>query len=193
MADRNELEREFRHYYMTGLVMEDWVGWGNLFTDDAEYFDHYYGTFTGPDEIARYLDGTMGASPMVYAALKWYVIDGDRVVYEVVNRADNPEPGAPPIEFPSFQIIDYAGGGKWSREEDIWVMGEMKAFARNYLAAEQAFPQTLEDKLSRNDWGPWVDWARPQPGHRARPSWYGKADFTPFRGLADIEFGVRSH
>jgi SnoaL-like domain len=193
MADRNELEREFRRYYMTGPVMEDWVGWANLFTDDAEYFDHYYGTFTGPDEIARYLEGTMGASPMVYTVLKWYVIDGDRVVYECVNRADHPEPGASPIDFPSFQVVDYAGGGKWGREEDIWVMGEMKAFAQRYRAAEQAFPQTLEDKLSRNDWGPWVDWARPQPGHRARPSWYVKPDFTPFRGLVDIDFGVRSH
>lgn len=193
MADRAEVERAFRRYYMTGPVMEDWVGWANLFTEDAEYFDHYYGTFTGPEEIARYLEGTMGASPMVYTVLKWYVIDGNRVVYECLNRADNPEPCAPPIDFPSFQIVDYAGGGKWSREEDIWVMGEMKAFAQRYRAAEQAFPQTLEDKLSRNDWGAWVEWARPRPGHQARPSWYAKPGFTPFRGIGDIDFGVRSH
>lgn len=193
MTERSEVEREFRHYYMTGPVMEDWAGWADLFTDDAEYFDHYYGTFTGPDEIARYVEGTMAASPMVYTVLKWYAIDGDRVVYECVNRADNPEPGAPPIDFPSFQIVDYAGSGKWSREEDVCVMGEMKVFAHSYRAAEQAFPQTLEDKLSRNDWGPWVDWARPQPGHRPRPSWYMKSDFAPFRGIADIDFGTRSH
>jgi hypothetical protein len=192
MTDRDEVERAFRHYYMTGPVMEDWVGWAQLFTDDAAYFDHYYGTFTGPDEIAPYLEGTMGASPMVYTVLKWYVVDGDRVVYECLNRADNPEPGAAPIDFPSFQIVDYAGHGKWSREEDIWVKDEMKDFARRYGAAEQAFPQTLEQKLSRADWGPWVDWARPQPGHRARPSWLGKDDFIPFRGIRDIHFGVRS-
>ncbi|EUA30683.1 hypothetical protein I553_4940 [Mycobacterium xenopi 4042] len=30
--------------------------------------------------------------------------------------------------------------------------GEMKAFAKRYRAAERLFPQTLEDKLSRNDW-----------------------------------------
>ena len=53
--------------------------------------------------------------------------------------------------------------------------------------------RSLEDKLSRDDWGPWVDWARPQPGHRARPSWLGKTDFTPFRGIGDIGFGVRLH
>jgi hypothetical protein len=130
---------------------------------------------------------------MVYTVLKWYVIDGDRVVYECVNRADNPEPGAPPIDFPSYQIVDYAGDGKWSREEDIWLMAEMKGFARSYREAESVFPQAIDDKLSRDDWGPWVDWARPQPGHRARPSWLGKPQFTPFRGIGDIRIGVRSH
>jgi hypothetical protein len=193
MANRDEVEREFRHYYMTGPVMEDWVGWAHLFTHDATYFDHYYGTFTGPDEIAPYLEGTMGAAPMVYTVLKWYAIDGSRVVYECLNRADNPEPGAPPIDFPSYQIIDYAGGGKWIREEDIWIVGEMKAFAHRYREAERAFPQTLEGKLSRNDWGQWVDWARPRPGQQARPSWSTNSDFKPFRGIADIDFGVRSH
>jgi len=130
---------------------------------------------------------------MVYTVLKWYVIDGDRVVYECLNRADNPEPGAPPIDFPSYQIVDYAGGGKWGREEDIWIVGEMRAFANRYREAERAFPQTLEDKLSRNDWGHWVEWARPGSGHQARPSWSTKSDFKPFRGIADINFGVRSH
>ena len=193
MSDRAEVEREFRRYYMTGPVMEDWTAWAGLFTDDAKYFDHFYGTFRGPAEIAPYLEGTMGASPQVYTVLSWYVVDGDRVVYEAINRADNPEPGAAPIDFPSYQVIDYAGGGRWSREEDIWVMGEMKDFARAYAEAERRFPQSLEDKLSRNDWGEYVPWARPGPGHRARPSWLDKKGFTPFASIRDIDFGVRSH
>jgi hypothetical protein len=86
MADRDEIEREFRRYYTTGPVMEDWVGWAHLFTDDATYFDHYYGTFTGPGEVAPYLEGTMGAAPMVYTVLKWYVIDGDRVHHPSTSR-----------------------------------------------------------------------------------------------------------
>ncbi|MCW2652853.1 MAG: hypothetical protein QOE41_1072 [Mycobacterium sp.] len=193
MTERAEVERAFRHYYMTGPVMEDWVAWANLFTGDAVYFDHYYGTFTGPAQIAAYLEGTMGASPQVYTVLKWYVIDGGRVVYEAVNRADNPQPGCPPIDFPSYQIVDYAGGGRWCREEDIWIIGEMKAFARSYAAAECGRPQALEQKLSRNDWGEWVQWARPPGGHKARPSWLGKEGFKPFSGIRDIDFGVRSH
>jgi hypothetical protein len=62
MTDIGEAEREFRRYFMTGPFLEDWHAWANLFTDDATYFDHFYGTFTGPDEITRFLEGTMGAA-----------------------------------------------------------------------------------------------------------------------------------
>jgi len=193
MTDRAEMEREFRRYYMTGPVLEDWEGWANLFADDASYFDHFYGTFTGPDEITEFLEGTMGAAPQVYTVLLWYVIEGDRVAYKVLNRADNPEPGQPPIDFPSYQFIQYAGDGKWRSEEDVWLLAEMKRFAAAYAEAEDRFPQTLQQKLSRADWGPWVDWARPHPGHDASPSWLHRDGFTPFRSIRDIQVGVRSH
>jgi hypothetical protein len=55
------------------------------------------------------------------------------------------------------------------------------------------YPQTLQQKFRREDWGPWVDWARPEPGHSAAPSWLGKDGFTPFSGIQDFDFGVRSH
>jgi hypothetical protein len=193
MPEIAEVEREFRRYFMTGPVLEDWHAWAHLFTDDATYFDHFYGTFTGPDEITRFLEGTMGAAPQVYSPLIWYVVDGTRVAYKVFNRADNPEPGGPPIDFPSYQFIEYAGSGKWRSEEDVWVLAEMKGFAQRYAAAAKAHPQTLEQKLRREDWGPWVDWARPEPGHRAKPSWLDRDGFTPFAGIQDIDFGIRSH
>lgn len=43
----------------------------------------------------------MSFAAHVYSPLVWYNIDGNQVVYKVTNRADNPEPGGPPIEFPS--------------------------------------------------------------------------------------------
>jgi hypothetical protein len=51
----------------------------------------------------------------------------------------------------------------------------------------------LEQKLRRDDWGSWIDWAHPESGHQATPSWLGKDGFTPFSGIQDIDFGVRSH
>ena len=53
------MEEAFRHYFLTGPVGEDWVAWSQLFTDDAPYFDHFYGTFRGPHEIQMFLESTM--------------------------------------------------------------------------------------------------------------------------------------
>ena len=86
--------RAFRHYFLTGPVGEDWVAWSQLFTDDAPYFDHFYGTFRGPHEIQMFLESTMSFAPHVYSPLVWYNIDGDQIVYKVVNRADNPNRAA---------------------------------------------------------------------------------------------------
>ncbi len=188
---REEVEAAFRNYVMTGLVNEDWIGWSQLFTDDATYNDHFYGIFTGPKEIQMFLESTMSTGSQVYSVLVWYNIDGDQIVYKVLNRADNPEPGGPPIEFPSLQIIQYAGNGKWKSEEDWWIMAEMKAFAQKYAAAAAKFDPEHRHKLTRDDWGPWVDWARPDHAGPAKPSWLGRDDVPVVRSIKDMTFGVR--
>ena len=80
---RDEVEAAFRHYFLTGPVGEDWVAWSQLFTDDAPYLDHFYGTFRGPREIQMFLESTMSFAPHVYSPLVWYNIDGDQIVYKV--------------------------------------------------------------------------------------------------------------
>ncbi|HEY1702800.1 MAG TPA: nuclear transport factor 2 family protein [Trebonia sp.] len=194
---RDEVESAFQHYFLTGPVGEDWVAWSRLFTPDATYNDHFWGTFHGPAEIQRFLEGTMSFAAHVYSPLVWYNIDGARVVYKVVNRADNPEPGGEPIEFPSLQVIQYAGDGKWASEDDWWTVQEMKLFNQRYLAARQRAGEKARDPLSRLDWdaasageGAAVAWARPPAGHDARPSWLGK-DVPPIASMADMDVGVR--
>ena len=189
---RDEVEQAFRHYYLTGPVHEDWKAWSELFTDDALYWDHYWGRFTGPREIEKFLDGTMSQAPAVYTPMMWYVIDGSRVVWKGVNRADNPRPGGEPFGFESLQILTYAGDGKWSREEDWWIAYESARFAREYSAACAEHDPEHGQKLSRDDWGDWVDWARPPAGHQAKPSWLGRTDVTPLVTLRDIDFGERN-
>jgi hypothetical protein len=188
---RDEVEAAFRHYFLTGPVNEDWRAWSRLFTDEATYMDHFYGVFTGPPEIQKFLESTMSFAGQVYSPLVWYNIDGDQVVYKVVNRADNPAPGGPPIDFPSLQIIQYAGAGKWASEEDWWIMAEMKAFAKTYAEAARRHDPDHRQKLSRRDWGGWVDWARPAHEGPAKPSWLGRADVPQVRTIDDMDFGVR--
>ena len=187
---RDEVEEAFRHYYLTGPVAEDWTAWSQLFTDDATYSDHYWGTFHGPAEIERFLDVTMSEVPGVYTPMMWYCIDGDRVVWKGMNWADNPT-GGDKVGFETLQLLTYAGGGKFSSEEDWWVMFEMQRFGRYYAENCEKFNAEGDLALSREDWGDWVDWARPAPGHRAAPSWLGK-DITPVRSLKEMDFGVRN-
>lgn len=188
-ATRAEVEEAFRAYFLTGPVHEDWAAWSRLFTDDATYNDHFWGTFRGPAEIQRFLEGTMSFAAHVYSPLMWYAIDGNRVAYQVVNRADNPTGGAP-IDFPSLQIIEYAGAGRWAAESDWWTVREMKLFNQRYQAALDEAGGTSPDPMSRLDWGDWVDWARPAVDHVVRPSWLGR-DVPPVASLADMDFGDR--
>jgi ketosteroid isomerase-like protein len=189
--DRDEVEEAFRHYFMVGPVMEDWIGWSQLFTDDAVYFDHYYGRFRGPKEIERFLDSTMMFGKHCYTALEWFNLDGDRVVWKGINRADHPDRSQPPFEFPSLQIIQYAGDGKWRSEEDWWIQSEMVAYAKGYWKACQAIDPDFSEQLSRAHWGD-IDWARPPAGHVATPSWLGRESEIPVvRRLEDMDFGER--
>src|ERR1700737_1916509 len=185
---RAEGEEAFRHYFMTGPVHEDWIAWSRLFTDDALYWDHYWGKFRGPAEIQRFLESTMSNAPGVYTTLVWYNIDGGHVVWEGRNLADNPEPGGPSLSFPTLQILNYAGNGKWSSEEDWWIFYEMQRFGKQYAAACAAYEPDRPQKMTRLDWGP-IEWARPPDGHQATPSWLGRDDVKVIRSLREMDFG----
>jgi hypothetical protein len=87
-------------------------------------------------------------------------------------------------------VIQYAGDGKWASEDDWWTVAEMKRFNQRYSAARERAAAGALDPLSRLDWGPWVDWARPPAGHQASPSWTGR-DVPPITRLSDIDVGVR--
>jgi hypothetical protein len=189
---RDEVEQAFQRYFKVGIVNEDWVAWSQLFTDDATYHDHFWGTFRGPGEIERFLEGTMSGAPQVYSAYHWHVIDGDRVVYQIVNQADSPVPGESPMGFNSVQVLTYAGDGKFSSEEDWWVLYDMVRFRNQWLAAlERGTDPHYAQRMSRANWGDVPDWAKPDPGHEPSPSWLGK-DVTPILTMRDMTFGTRA-
>ena len=106
--------------------------------------------------------------------------------------ADNPQPGAPPIEFPSLQIIRYAGDGTWASEEDWWILREMKRFNEAYGEASRIHDPDHKHRRTRLDWGDWVAWARPATGVHPTPSWVGRDDVTPIGGLREMTFGERT-
>jgi hypothetical protein len=191
---REEVEAAFKNYYMTGPVNENWTEWANnCFTEDAWYKDHFWGTFHGREEITKFLDITMAFAPGVYTPMVWYSIDGDRVVWKGMNWADNfKDPGGPKVGFETMQLMEYGGDGKFKSEEDWWIAYEMQRFGKWYAENGMPYDPNGNMELTRDDWGTWVDWARPEPGHEIKPSWLGVKGLKPTFSLSGIDFGVRN-
>ena len=60
---REELEQAHQHYMETAArcaASGEWRDWADLFTDDAVYLEHVFGTFRGPDEIYDWISPAHG-------------------------------------------------------------------------------------------------------------------------------------
>ena len=113
------------HERVAGFVATgDWTGYADLFTPDAVYVEHAMGTFRGRDEIREWSVRTMTSYPgrvMTGFPLSWQVVDADaaRLVCEVRNPMADPGDGTV-LEEPNITIMTYAGGGLFSRQEDVY-------------------------------------------------------------------------
>ncbi|MBV8302898.1 MAG: nuclear transport factor 2 family protein [Acidimicrobiia bacterium] len=166
---RDEVEEAFRHYWRTGAAGEDWEAWADLFTDDAVYVEHVLGSMIGCAQIKRWITQIRAAYPELYTVYEWHMIDGDRVVFYMQSRRDNPEPGKPPIDSPGVSIIHYAGDGKWDFEEDFWAFPVAQKAQAAYIEARAKYDPDHSWKMTRQHWPDSPDWARgPEGGPRAR-------------------------
>jgi hypothetical protein len=168
---RAEVEAEFRRWWKLGNVDENWAAWVELFTPDVYYIDHFWGPLHGRDEVALWIDAVMKGVPEIYGVLDWYTIDGDRVVFRIFNRRDNPSAEGPPyFDFPGLSVLTYAGDGLWSSEEDYWDRDGARRTAADYAAAcERAGVTTPEQRMTRRHWPAAPEWARTDAP--PRPSW----------------------
>jgi hypothetical protein len=113
------------HEHVQGFVdTHDWTGFADLFTEDAVYVEHAFGTFRGRDEIRAWSTRTMTTFPggiMTGFPLAWQVVDEptSRLVCEVRNLMPDPGDGTM-LEESNITIMTYAGDGLFSREEDVY-------------------------------------------------------------------------
>ena len=59
---RAELEEAFQNYQETALeagTSGDWTKWADLFTEDATYIEHLFGTLGGREAIRNWISKTM--------------------------------------------------------------------------------------------------------------------------------------
>jgi uncharacterized protein (TIGR02246 family) len=125
--DRAELEAAFLDYQRTveDIVRTgEWARFAELFTEDADYVEHAYGTFKGRDQIRAWIVKTMTTFPgseMTGFPVTWALLDPDqaRVVCEINNPMRDPGDGSA-HGATNITILDYAGNGLWAREEDVY-------------------------------------------------------------------------
>ena len=158
---RVELEDAFRTYWRTGAAGEDWNAWADLFTEDCTYFEHWYGLMHGRETVRAWIVPIMEKYGEIYTAYEWHVVDPERgrVVLYVQNRRDHPS-GRGTCDFPGVSLLEYAGGGKWKREEDYWAVKAREAAMREYEAACQRHDPDHAQKRTRLDWGNGPAWTK---------------------------------
>lgn len=129
-----------------------WEELPSLFTEDAEYVEHAFGTFHGREEIGRWAVKTMTAYPgrvMTGFPLAWHVVDAPsgRVICELRNLMPDPGDGSA-LEESNITILTYAGDGLWSREEDVYNPMRFARMATDWARRAEAHGTLPEDARS---------------------------------------------
>ncbi len=140
-----EIEAEFDRYKARAAEAGrtgDWNPWADQFTVDARYKEHVYGEFEGREEIRAWITETMSTPPgswMPEFPVEWHLIDPerDRVVCWVWNRMEDPGDGSIHQEG-NITLLDYAGDGSWSYEEDIYNPALFATMLEEWKAAREA-------------------------------------------------------
>jgi ketosteroid isomerase-like protein len=132
MAAREEVEAEFLKYVERGKA-NDWSAWADQFTEDARYVEHAMGNFEGREAIREWIVSTMASVSGMSFPVDWYMIDDNRVVMYCWNVFD-PLPGMTgEYKFAVVTILEYAGDGMWSLEEDVYNEKETEEVLARFL------------------------------------------------------------
>lgn len=158
----NEIEAAFHKYWELGAVGEDWDAWcDECFTDDVDYIEHILGSKRGREAVRAWIKPTMEEYGEIYTAYEWHTIDTNgRVIVYMQNRRDHPDASRPPIDFAGITILQYAGDGKFSMEEDFWSLPEGIATVREYEAACSEHDADFKTKRTRRNWGNGPAWTQ---------------------------------
>lgn len=133
---RAELEAAFVEYQRR-VEVGDWSAWADLFTEDAEYVEHEFGTMRGREEIRNWIVETMGAVSGMSFPVEWVVFDEERGrVIEYTWNTFDPLPGDDGVyRFGVVTILTYCGDGQWSRQEDVYNAKEAETVLGAFLEA----------------------------------------------------------
>lgn len=118
----------------------DWNAWAELHTVDGVWVEHHLGTFRGREEIRRAITEVMAMAPSTMTfPVEWVVFDGNRVVYYPWQVLPHPT-GGEDLRFGCVTILEYAGDGQFSYQEDLYNPNEGEKTFGAWIAAGGVLP-----------------------------------------------------
>lgn len=133
-APRPEVEeavaryREIRRRADAGEV--GWETLGEVFTEDAVFIDPAWGRVEGRPAILAFLKESMAGLEDWSFPIDWTAIDGPKVVVRWRNRLPGTRADGSPYDATGISHLEYAGGGRFSYEEDLLNMVHVQELIR---------------------------------------------------------------
>ncbi len=131
---RSEVEEAYRHFVAVG-DRGDWNAWADLHTEDGIWIEHAFGRIEGREAIRETILRLMAPVPMMTFPVEWFQIEGDRVVYYPWQVLPDPSGGDAEFRFGCVTILEYAGDGRFSLQEDLYNPREGEAIIKRWLEA----------------------------------------------------------
>lgn len=116
---RDEVEAAYQNFVTAGNT-GDWSAWADLHSEDGVWVERHLGTFNGREEIRAAILKVMKPVPMMEFPVQWHVIEGNRVVYYPWQVMPDPKGGDEDYRFGCITILEYAGDGLFSYQEDLY-------------------------------------------------------------------------
>ena len=137
--DEAEVRAAYENFVAVG-ESGDWSAWADLHTVDGVWVEHHLGTFHGREEIRRAIVEVMaGAPPTMTFPVEWVIFDGPRVVYYPWQVLPHPT-GGPDFRFGCVTILEYAGDGQFSYQEDLYNPNDGVKVFSEWIAAGGVLP-----------------------------------------------------
>ncbi len=134
-----EVEEAYQHFVAIG-DKQDWDAWADLHSEDGLWIEHHLGTITGREAIRETIKKTMAQAPPMEFPVEWHVTEGNRVVYYPWQVFPAPAGSTEDFRFACITILEYAGNGLWSTQEDIYNPREGEEVVKRWLAAGGKLP-----------------------------------------------------
>jgi ketosteroid isomerase-like protein len=138
--DEAEVRAAYDHFVAVG-ESGDWNAWADLHTIDGVWVEHHLGRFEGRESIRRAIVDVMAQAPSTMTfPVEWVVVDDNRVVYYPWQVLPHPNGQGEDFRFGCVTILEYAGDGQFSYQEDLYNPTEGAEVFGRWIAAGGVLP-----------------------------------------------------